>query len=563
MSRRRDLLVIGLVLLLLTGPAVANIAGPSHSATAGTTYQTNSGLTVTLGDDREVEASPFADDRTFASRDVEIESGGTSAVELSDQAFSGGTMAVRNIDADQNAITLRRDDLTNDVTVEGGATDVIVHNVSIDDGTTDLEVVADSPTNITIADLPDVGAIKAVDANGDVVASGEASTGTLELDTGSYELRIQEAADTLAIRDLTTQELITEDANGDPIDVRVEFFGNDGAVAIRNTTDGRIDMSGLPVDQRFAITVDAGDGYVTRQAIIPSLLKQETAWVLPDDSNISTVSPRFTIEDPTDQFNPERTEIVFKRPLERNGSTEFVAVAGDRIGLNGFDTTLEEDQRYRVTVTDPQTGATRELGEYTPTASELVTFTVEDVEFDSVSDVEGIEWTARYISNENDDNEIQFIYRDSQRVQQLEYRIVERGNEQNVLVNSTSGGNVTVTETVPPGDEDAVWVVEWTATREDGETLSASRPVSTSQFPVGPGLDSRWQTIISIIGLFAVAGLFGAVNPGIGGIAVASTGGMLFFIGWLPDSTGGLMVLLALFVAVLAFAGRKARGATA
>ena len=564
MSRRRDLLVIGLVLVLLTAPALAQIAGPSHSATTGTTYQTNSGLTVTLGDDREVEASPFADDRTFASRDVEIESGGPSAVELSDQAFSGDTMAVRNIDASRNAIILRRGDLDSDVTVSGGATDVIVHNMSLDDGTTDFELVANSQTNVSVTGLADVGAIQAVDSNGDTVATADTAGGDLTFESGTYEVRLREAPDTLEIRELQSQELITEDANGSAINVEVQFFGDDGAVATRNTTDGRIDMTGLPIDERFSVSVDAGDQYVDRQILIPSLLDQETAYLLNQTDSLETVSPRIQLEDPSNQFSPEQSEIIFKRPIETGNGTEFVAVAGDRVGLNGFDTTLERGQRYRVEVTDPDSGATRELGEFTATVTEQVTFSVEDVEFDSVSDVEGIEWTARYITNENSADQIEFIFRDAQPTDTLSYSIYERGNENNnTLVNATTNGNTTVTEPVPPDSQNTVWRVEWETTRDSGQTLSASRQVSTSRLPVGPGLDSRWQTVISIIGLFAVAGLFGAVNPGIGGVAVAATGGMLFFIGWLPDSTGGLMVLLALFIAVLAFAGRKARGATA
>lgn len=560
MSSRRDLVVMAVVLGLLVAPAVGALTGPSHIASSGVTYQTNSGLDVTLNDEREVEAVPFADDNTFASDGVEIEAGGPASVHLSDQAWDGDSMAVRSIDASSNAIHLRRDTLTNDVTVEGGTTDVIIHNVTLDDGAVDLEVVANSQTNVTIDGLPDVGAIKAVNSNGDTVATGEAQDGTLTLDGGTYELRLQEAPDTLEIRDLTTGDLVE---NGTELNVTVEFFGDDGAVETRTTSDGTIDMSGLPVDQRFAITIDAGDGYVLRQAIIPSLLDQQTAWLLPDSTDIDTVEPRFEIEDPTNQFSPERTEIVFKRPVEINGTTEFVAVAGDRVGLNGFDTVLEADQRYRVVVTDPNSGAQRELGEFTPTQSELVTFTIEDVVFDSVSDVDGIEWTARYLTNEDASDEIEFVFRDEEPTETLDYRIYERGNEANTLVDSSATGNVTVTETVPPGEESAVWVVDWNSTRDSGETFSASRPVSTSRLPVGPNLDGQWQTIIAMIGLFAVAGLFGAVNPGIGGIAVAVTGGMFFFIGWLPDSTGGIMVLLAMFIAVLAFVGRRARGATA
>lgn len=564
MSRRRDLAVIALVLVLVTGPAVAQVADPSHLASSGVTYQTNSGLQVTLTDERDVEAVPFADNRTFASQGVEVEAGGTASVSVSDQSFSGESMAVREIDASQNAIILRRDDLNNDVTVSGGATDIIINNMTLDDGETDFDLVTNSEANVSVTGLPDAGNIQAVNSTGDVVASADTATGTLTFDAGSYQVRLQEAPDELAIRELQSQELITEDANGSSINVELTFFGGDGAVATRNTTDGRIDMSGLPVDERFSVSVDAGDQYVDRQILIPSLLEQKNAYLLNQTADVETVNPRIRLEDPSNQFSSEQSEVVFKRPIERDdGTTEFVAVAGDRVGLNGFDTTLEQDQRYRVTVTDPQTDASRQLGEFTASRSEVITFTVEDVEFDSVADADGIDWTAEYLANEDSSDQIRFIFRDSQPTATLSYHIYERGNENNTLVNTTTNGNTTVTEPVPPDSGTTVWRVEWTATRDDGETLTGARLVSTDQLPIGTGLGERWQTIISIIGLFAVAGLFGSVNPGVGGIAVASTGGMLFLIGWLPDSTGGLMVLLALFISVLAYVGRRARGATA
>jgi len=40
-------------------------------------------------------------------------------------------------------------------------------------------------------------------------------------------------------------------------------------------------------------------------------------------------------------------------------------------------------------------------------------------------------------------------------------------------------------------------------------------------------------------------------------------GGVFFVLGWLPDTTGGLMVGLALMIAVLSYGARRARGATA
>lgn len=567
MTDKTGIATIAIVLLLLMSSAGVAVTDPSHFATSGTVYQTNSGLEVQLGDDRQVEAVPFADDNTFASDGVEIESAGPSRVRLTDQAFDGDTMSVRDIDASSNDIVLRRDNIENDYTVDSGISDVTLHEATLDDGAIDIEIVADSKTNITVTNLPDVDNVQAVDQNGNVVASGSSGAdgqATFTFDTGTYQVQLQDAPDTLEIRYLTTGDLVTEDADGNPLNVTVEFFGDDGGTEERIATDGTIDMSGLPADERFAVNIqDNNSTYVQRQAIIPSVLQQDTVWLLPDSSDIETVQPRFVLEDPTNQFDLERSEIVLERPVEINGTTEFVAVAGDRVGLNGYEPILEKDQRYRLTVTDPESGSQRELGELTPTRSEQITLTVQDVEFDSVSETEGIDWTARYITNEESADDIEFIFRDQFETESIDYKIVERDNESNVLVDSSASGNVTVTETVPPGEEGTVWEVQWTTTRANGDTLSATRPVSTDRLPVGPALDGDWQVIFSMIGLFVVAGLFGAANPGIGGIAVASTGGMFYFIGWLPDSTGGLMVIVALFIAVLSYAGRKARGATA
>ena len=555
------------VLLLLLVPAGAAITGPSHTASSGVTYQTNSGLEVTLGDQREVEAALFPDDQTFASDGVRLSAAGNASVTVTDQTFEGSTMQLASIDADANAITATRDDLNSDVTVSGGADQVIVHNVTLGDNSTDLEVSASQETTITLTDIPDVDGVQAVDSSGEPVAGDTDTadnTASLTLEPGTYSLRLQDGPSQLAIRDVVTQELITEGANGTDINVTVEFFGDEGAVEQRTTSDGSVDMTGLPAEQRFAVTVEAGDEYVQRQAIIPSILNQQAAYLLPQDVNVTTVEPRFILEDPSNQFDTERSEIVLERPIETDNGTEFVAVAGDRVGINGYDVILERDQRYRVIVTDPDSGARREIGEFTPTQSEQVTLTVQDVEFDSVSEVNGLDWTARLVENENDANEVEFIYRDTLNTEDLQYAIYERGNESNVLVSGSANGNVTVSEIVPPGDENTVWVVEWEATRASGETLEATRPVSSDQLPVGPSeLPQNWQTIIAMIVLIAVAGLFGAANPGVGGIAVAAVGGVFFILGWLPDSTGGLMVGLALTIAVLSYGARRARGATA
>ena len=564
MNVSRPVAVMLVVLVLLQSSAAVAVVGPSHQATSGVTYETNTGLEVTLADDREVEAVPFDGDDTFASEGVEITAPGDAAATVTDATFDGGALQLTNIDATNSPIQVGADRLNSDVRIEGGTTGIIVNNVTPDDDAVDLQVVAASQTTITVQNVPDLGGIQAVDSTGTPVA-GETDTSdgtvTLDLEAGSYQLRLQNGPSELEVRDLVSKDLVRNST--DPITLEVEFFGDEGTVEQRTTTTGRIDMTGLPADERFSVSVDAGDKYVQRQVIIEDLLTYQTAYLLPQDASIDTVEPRFLLQDPSNQFDTEQSEIVLERPIDEGNGTRYVPVAGDRVGLNGFDTILERDQRYRVTVTDPDSGSQRQLGEFTPTQSEQVTLTVADVEFDSVSQTDGLEWGASYQTVEEGSDTVEFVFRDQFETQTIAYEIVERGNDSNVLATGTASGNVTVSEPVPAGETDTVWVVRFNATRGNGETLSASRPVSTSRLPVGPGLAGEWQVVVSMLTLFVVAGLFGAANPGVGGIAVAGTGGFLFFLGWLPDSTGGIMVALALFIAVLAYVGRKARGATA
>lgn len=567
MDRYNSLTVSLVLLLLISQPVMVLGNSLTHTSSAGVTYETNSGVTVSLADEQEIAASPFDDDETWASGGVSIAGAGDAAATVNDNTFGGDSMSVSGIDATTTPVTLARDDDVNTMTFDGGATNVIMHDVTLDDGQTDLVLVAAAETTVTVEGVPDVDGIQAVDENGNVLAGNEdTSGGSVELtfDAGTYDIRLQDGPSTLEVRDLMTQELVNETETGEPLEVEIQFFGDEGSVEQRSTTTGVVDMAGLPIDQRFSVSIDGGDEYVQRQILIPSLLEQQTAWLLPQDVEIETVEPRFTLRDPSNQFDEQNSEVRLERPIDRGDGTEFVAVAGDRIGINGFDTILERDQRYRVVVRDPATGNERRLGEFTPTQSEPIELVVEDLEFDSVAEVAGLEWTARYVENDEAADEIEFIFRDVFETQSLSWTIFERGNPDNVLASGSATGNVTVSETVPPGEENTVWVVEWESTRGNGETLSAERPVSTDQLPVGPAeLPQRWATIGAMLALFGVAGLFGAANPGIGGIAVASTGGFFWMIGWLPDETGGLMVVLALFIAVLSYVARRARGARA
>jgi len=87
---RRTAAVLALCAVILLSPVGVVVAQtlPTHSATAGVDYRTNSGVTVTLGDDRDVAAVPFADDQTFADDSLRV-SGSDASVEVDSGTYTG------------------------------------------------------------------------------------------------------------------------------------------------------------------------------------------------------------------------------------------------------------------------------------------------------------------------------------------------------------------------------------------------------------------------------------------------------------------------------------------
>jgi len=313
----------------------------------------------------------------------------------------------------------------------------------------------------------------------------------------------------------------------------------------RTTSDGTVDMTGLPAEERFAVTVEAGDEYVQRQAIIPSILDQQAAYLLPQDVNVTTVEPRFILEDPSNQFDTESSEIVLERPLQTDNGTEFVAVAGDRVGINGYDVILERDQRYRVIVTDPESGAQREIGEFTPTQSEEVTLTVQDVEFDSVSEVNGLDWTARLVENENSANEVEFIYRDTLQTDSLSYEIYERGNESNVVYSERATGPVQNYSAYVDVANGTNYVVNWSATR-NGQQFGAVRPVGGGDLGLRIPLPAQWLGTIGLTIIVFVGSLAGERYATHLALSVVAFAGVLMYLAvidlFIPGWWGALVI---------------------
>lgn len=344
--------------------------------------------------------------------------------------------------------------------------------------------------------------------------------------------------------------IVTTDASAE-----VTFFAGEQVIT-RTTTDGTIDMTGLPVDETFTVQVRA-DGFVTRQAVIESIVDQQEVYLLPD--TVDSVESRFVLDDPTGQFAPSTTRVTVKKPITRNGTTVYRTVVADILGEGGYTTVLERDQRYLLEVKDTQTGNTRTLGPYVATTSETVTLRISALQFDSVQPDIGYSWGAEYINQT--DPAVKFSWGSQQNttVEDLTVTITQKGGNKTVILDETylNPGTFTETAVIPStvqNPNSSTWLVEWQATI-DGDTVRGSSVVGPSQLPVKlPGMSEDVMSMISVFVVLMVGGLFSTANVTVGGIITSLVAGGLWFTGALPDSISGLMIAAALFISIMAHA---------
>lgn len=350
--------------------------------------------------------------------------------------------------------------------------------------------------------------------------------------------------DTLYIRNETSPNELVNDS----VTVTVRFYSDD-TVVTRETSDGTVNLSGLPVNEDLVVTAQA-DGYQDRQTVLKSLYEQQNVYLL--NENESSVEVRFTLDDNTGRY-PEGSSYLFvQKPITRNGSTTYETVTSDEFGVNGFTTLLQEGQRYRLVVESPD-GDRRVLSSYTASVPETVPLEIGDVEISNPDDTRSFNWTARQFEAPNGNDTIQFIYQDvEEQTDSITVRVYEYGNESNVLVEDTHEGplgNLSVSYELTDEQANNTWVVEFEAER-DGEVVDG-RQVLGDRSAAVEELDPLWKHTISVIVLFIVGGLFGGVRAELGAIVVSLFAGVFWWIQWLPPSVGGGVIAAALGLSVV------------
>lgn len=347
--------------------------------------------------------------------------------------------------------------------------------------------------------------------------------------------------DTLYIRnELNHTELV-----GSPVTVDVTFFGPDN-IYNRTTSDGTLNMTGLPVNSDFiAVASPSDSNWTTRALYVTSIYEQQSLYLL-NTSVVETIESRFELDDPTGEYGSQSI-VQIQRPIEINGTTMWQTIHADRFGTEGVTVTLEADQRYRVRILSGD-GTQQVVGPYRADVGETVTVQPGAPTLDIPEFEDGYTFNAS-ISNSS----LEYYYEDpDQLTDQLTVWIHEKGNVSNQLVANSSYfdiGSAYNEIQLDSNESEKTWVVKFIVDR-DGKEFTNSVTLSNQKDlfdPLAPGL----QAAAGILLLFLLAGAFSYLNAGIGAVIVSLAAGLLWFIGLLSGVVSGILIAIAISVAVV------------
>lgn len=543
---RQQWLVIGAVLIMMLSVPAMIVAAETltHESTAGTTYQTNSGVTVTLTDDRTVEASPFDGDETFADADLRI-SGTGGAVSIGDDAYTGEEVVVTELDS-ADTLSVERTDTNLTFGVAGDATQLQVRDYEVDNEESDLAYASDGGIDVTLDGLPTGVGIGVVDtANGDVldsVASTDDGEVTFELPSGTREVELQTVPSELQVRnEANPDELIEEDAE---LRFRAFFDDEDGEEQVieRTVTDGTVDLDGLPADEQIVVTVrEENADFVFRRILLDNIVEQSEIFLLPTDEAAAEVE--FQVEDQTGRFDAGETRFYVDKAITRDGETDYRVISGDELTAGGaFPTILEDSERYRLRVENDD-GEQRVLGSYVVQGAQVETIPIGDVQFGAdVDEGAAMQASLREAAEGADHNhEARIVYVDpTGETDSLTISITDSSGEEirPETTETLEGETDLYVETFPlnesfdPEQDTATVTVEAESgfETETFERTLGDIPDIFQDVPLNPHL----LELLFVGSIVMVAGLLVIVSPAMAALVTPGYAGMLVLVGLVP-----------------------------
>ncbi len=461
---------------------------------------------------------------------------------------------------DEGAIVRNEDPIVDDTSLEPNTTDTIDEDpvtLSADVSDRDFGTVRGEQLNVSFYVDGDYQASDILGGNG----TASVSLSAVETDEHDWHVEVSDSwggsdrgpetgtATFVLPSDLTIYN------ESDPMDkltnveVRVRFYGEDDLVVERTTTNGEIDMSGLPADQSFIVVAEA-EGYHNRRIHVDSLVQQQEVYLLLDDpNNVTTVYNRFELEDLTGQFPIESTRLVVERALNTTASNgiEWVTIGGDYFGAdNSYAINLEQGVRYRLKLLRDD-GTVRVVGPYQALDEDNPkTIRVGEIRFSAQENQTFL--STSEIVEENGNRKLIITYSDpAQETRDYYVRVHEAGNYSNYIHEDEvfELGNYSAEVDLPNGD--TRWVVNWTAVRSGEEIGQIERPGSISvvdDFPLG----EPWSGIFSFLFVLTTITLSGVVQATRGAIATCMVAGLLTGMGLVEIYPGFWVIAMTIAI---------------
>jgi len=390
---------------------------------------------------------------------------------------------------------------TRPVTVGGSITQLAVNtSITQGDGVADLEFTATGDSTIQVGGLEanTIYVLRDVE-DGEVVALAQADdTGTVTWTnptTGTHNVEIGDY--TLEVRDVKTGDLID--------DATVEFrFYEEGSdrVFTESTSDGIVSIGQLPGDSAFSVTANA-TGKVQRTSFFESPRQQQTIYLL--DESETTQLVRFNIDDRTGEFD-EDVRLQIERSINSTdspaGEERYRVVAGDIVGSQlEFDTQLERDVRYRISVSNGQ-GRERQLGNFLIKTDQVIDLVISgiDVGYERPNGGTQIN-TSQVVDDETGDKDLQLTIQDSSvQTTDVEIEVVDYANTSDVIETGAIAGPIgeyQFTTTVSGADAEKRLVARVSYT-SDGDRVTTTIPFGQTRYSLLPGLDPDWRAIFGV-----------------------------------------------------------------
>jgi len=578
--KRKTIAVLVLVILVVSpviAPAIAAIQ--TVFVSGGTPVVTATGLVVKPANDGQYNLQdPWVRNDSLELRNVTFrsENGGEITVEnFGDPASGGEWTNTSAIEPNGSVIYIDRPD-TRQMGVSGSANAINVtqSNLSKDTTNTDVIATASGDWSLTVndtglsqgdgvvAEVAETG--EALDAgsvgpNGNVVLSEmPATTDTdINLRRGPSELLVYQASE--------PSKLV------DNAKLQIRFFSTDRVIE-RQVTNGKLDLTNIPPDERITITVSSDKGYIYRRVSIASTSRQQEIYLLNGSKDIQTATVQFNLDDRTGgRFNPETTRLLIERPITKDydgdgtNETKYQVVSGDTVGSGGqYTATLINDERYRLRVVS-ESGNERTLGSYVVQGNAAPTLSIGEINIGADNDG-GYAMQFNQFSGDTDgdgynESYVRLAYLDEeQATTQLRYTITNESNAATVVDTAVSGPYGQYAQTIKVGENtsESTYRLEWTGERSiGGESKEVSGTLYAGDIPeIGNRLpiDGKWLSLIGYVSIVAIGGLLVIYDGALASLAAVGWSSLLTILGVVAIPMPALG--LAAAVSVIALAGR-------